>query len=208
MRTAQRNIDAFARRYDREFPAAVKCVTTDRQALTAYLRFPAEHWRRIRYTNLFERTFGETRRGVKVIGRLLGEASCQSRVRAVLDRAPRGWRGLTDTSAVTRHLTELRHDLNNAADTIPDQPAKPPHPPRGMTTGACAPAAVTPTLGRHLTSTGAGAGLPRALVSPRTAEPGSRLFPMALAEGHVVSLASPTPRVGAGASQQGKPDNG
>lgn len=65
VRIAQANIDGFARRYEREFPAAVRCLQTDRQALTAYLRFPTEHWRRIRHTNLIERTFGETRRRVK-----------------------------------------------------------------------------------------------------------------------------------------------
>ena len=124
VRTAQRNIDAFVRRYEREFPAAVKCVVTDRQALTAYLRFPAEHWRRIRHTNLIERTFGETRRRVKVIGRLPGEASCLSLVWAVLNRASRGWRGLTYTPAITRHLTELRHQLDSSTDTIDDQPGQ------------------------------------------------------------------------------------
>lgn len=121
VRAAQRNIDTFAARYDRDFPAAVKCLLTDRQALTAYLRFPAEHWRRIRHTNLIERTFGETRRRVKVIGRLPGEASCLSLVWAVLDRASRGWRGLTYTPAITRHLTELRHQLNHPTDTTDQQ---------------------------------------------------------------------------------------
>jgi transposase-like protein len=29
---------------------------------------PTEHWRRIRHSNFIERTFGETRRRVKVIG--------------------------------------------------------------------------------------------------------------------------------------------
>ena len=57
VRAAQANIDAFARRFEREFPAAVKCLLADRQALTAHLRFPAEHWKRIRHTNLIERTF-------------------------------------------------------------------------------------------------------------------------------------------------------
>ncbi len=73
VRAAQAGIDAFARRYEREFPAAVKCLPADRQALTVYLRFPPQHWKRIRHTNLIERTFGETRRRVKVIGRLPGE---------------------------------------------------------------------------------------------------------------------------------------
>jgi putative transposase len=52
VRPVQANIDGFARRYEREFPTAVKCLRTDRQALTAYLRSPTEHWRRIRHTNL------------------------------------------------------------------------------------------------------------------------------------------------------------
>ncbi len=63
-------------RHHKAFPAAVRCIQDDRQALTAFLRFPPEHWKRIRHTNLIERTFGETRRRVKVIGRLPGEASC------------------------------------------------------------------------------------------------------------------------------------
>jgi transposase-like protein len=43
---------------------------------------------------LIERTFGESCRRVKVIGRLPGERSCLSLVWAVLDRASRGWRGV------------------------------------------------------------------------------------------------------------------
>jgi hypothetical protein len=122
VRIAQANIDGFARRYEREFPSAVKCLRTDRQALTAYLRFPAKHWRRIRHTNLIERTFGETRRRVKVIGRLPGEASCSSLVWAVLDRASRGWRGLTYTPAIARHLTQLRQQLHQPTEPA-DEPS-------------------------------------------------------------------------------------
>jgi putative transposase len=56
-----------------------------------HLRFPQEHWNRVRHSNLIERSFGETRRRVKVIGRLPGEQSCLSLVWAVLDRASTGW---------------------------------------------------------------------------------------------------------------------
>ena len=79
--------------------------------LTVHLRFPAEHWRRIRHSNFIERTFGETRRRVKVIGRLPGENSCLSLVWAVLDRASRGWRGLTMTPKALRLLQDLRRQL-------------------------------------------------------------------------------------------------
>ncbi|MQA82205.1 MAG: IS256 family transposase [Streptosporangiales bacterium] len=107
----QRRIDASAEQHGRAFPSAVKCLLTDRAQLTSYLRFPVEHHRRIRHSNFIERTFGETRRRVKVIGRLPGEASCLNLVWAVLDRASRGWRGMTMTPAGTRLLADLRHQL-------------------------------------------------------------------------------------------------
>ncbi len=84
---------------------------TDREGLTAYLRFPAEHHNRIRHSNFTERTFGETRRRVKVIGRLPGETSCLTLVWAVLDRASAGWRGFTITAGGLRLLQDLRRSL-------------------------------------------------------------------------------------------------
>jgi transposase-like protein len=39
----QARIDAFAEHYRPSYPAAVKCLLADREQLTAYLRFPAEH---------------------------------------------------------------------------------------------------------------------------------------------------------------------
>ena len=65
----------------------------------------------MRHSNFIERTFGETRRRVKVIGRLPGETSCLSLVWAVLDRGSRGWRGFTMTPAGLRLLQDLRRSL-------------------------------------------------------------------------------------------------
>ena len=48
---------------------------------------------------------------MKVIGRLPGERSCVSLVWAVLDRASRGWRGVTQTPAGLRLLHDLRRQL-------------------------------------------------------------------------------------------------
>jgi putative transposase len=104
-------ISDMAARYGPAYPAAMKSLTTDAEGLTAYLRFPAEHHHRIRHSNFIERTFGETRRRVKVIGRLPGERSCLGLVWAVLDRASRGWRGVTMTPATVRQLQELRRQL-------------------------------------------------------------------------------------------------
>jgi putative transposase len=107
----QARIDTFAQTYGTLYPSAVKCLLTDREQLTSYLRFPIEHHKRIRHSNFIERTFGETRRRVKVIGRLPGETSCLNLVWAVLDRASRGWRGVNTTNTGLRLLHDLRRQL-------------------------------------------------------------------------------------------------
>jgi putative transposase len=108
---ARRQAAAFAATWKARYPSAVACVTDDLASLTVHLRFPAEHWHRIRHSNLIERTFGETRRRTKVIGRLPGETSCLGLVWAVLDRASRGWRGLTMSPKALRLLQDLRRQL-------------------------------------------------------------------------------------------------
>ena len=101
----------MAAKYAPTYPAAMKALTTDAAGLTAYLRFPAEHHHRIRHSNFIERTFGETRRRTKVIGRLPGETSCLTLVWAVLDRASAGWRGVNMTPDGLRLLQDLRRSL-------------------------------------------------------------------------------------------------
>ena len=59
---ARQRAHAFADHYRRCSPAAVVCTRDTLPELTTFLRFPREHWARIRHTNLVGRTFGETRR--------------------------------------------------------------------------------------------------------------------------------------------------
>jgi transposase-like protein len=127
---------AFADRYGPTYPAAMKILLTDREGLTAYLRFPTEHHHRIRHSNFIERTFGETRRRAKVIGRFPGETSCISIVWAVLDRASRGWRGLTMTPAGLRQLHDLRRSLLHPPRQLRPQPTSEPATPSTETVSA------------------------------------------------------------------------
>jgi putative transposase len=124
---ARQRAHAFADRYQGRYPAAVACLLDTLPELTCFLRFPREHWARIRHTNLIERTFGETRRRVKVIGRLPGERSCLSLVWAVLDRASRGWRGVVMTPAGVRLLHDLRRQLHHPSrlEGVVDQAVTP-----------------------------------------------------------------------------------
>ena len=134
---AQTRIDAFTRRWRDSYPAAVRSLLKDRDSLTVYLRFPREHWTRVRHSNFIERTFGETRRRVKVIGRLPGEHSCLSLVWAVLDRASAGWRGFTMTAAGLRLLHDLRRSLLQPPTQLrphPNQHAE--TPPQSVSTAA------------------------------------------------------------------------
>jgi putative transposase len=117
---ARRRAKRFATKWRRLFPAAVGVLEEHFEDLIVYLRFPKEHWHRIRHSNFIERTFGETRRRVKVIGRLPGEQSCLSLVWAVLDRASKGWRGVEMTPSVVRRLQNLRRDLIGSHSRQPD----------------------------------------------------------------------------------------
>jgi hypothetical protein len=65
-----------------------------------------------------------------VIGRFPGERSCLSLVWAVLDRASRGWRGVSQSIPSIRLLAELRRELfdpvpidDEGADAIMVTPA-------------------------------------------------------------------------------------
>ena len=118
---AQAKVDSFATRWRDSYPAAVRCLLDDRDSLTVYLRFPREHWTRVRHSNFIERTFGETRRRVKVIGRLPGEHSCLSLVWAVLDRASAGWRGFAMTPAGLRLLQDLRRSMHDPPTQLPQR---------------------------------------------------------------------------------------
>jgi putative transposase len=108
---ARRRARQFADTWSKSYPGAVTTVIDGLDELVAHLHYPRAHWPRIRHTNLIERTFGETRRRVKVIGRLPGERSALSLLFAVLERAAGGWRGITYTPADVRLLQMTRRDL-------------------------------------------------------------------------------------------------
>jgi putative transposase len=121
---ARRRAARFTAKWKPLYPSAIAYVESNLDAPVPYLLFPPEHHKRIRHSNLIERTFGETRRRVKVIGRLPGEQSCLSLVRAVLDRASEGWRGLTMTPKALRRLQDLRREIlgppRHAGQTAPE----------------------------------------------------------------------------------------
>ena len=98
-------------------PACVPTPVRGRRLWSAFQHRPRPV--RVRHSNFIERSFGETHRRVKVIGRLPGEHSCLSLVWAVLDRASAGWRGFTITPAGLRLLHDLRRSLHDPPTSLP-----------------------------------------------------------------------------------------
>ena len=116
---ARAGLLALAADYRRAYPAAMAVIERDLDALVCHLRFPTQHRKRIRSTNLLERTFVEVRRRTKVIGRFPGETSALSLVWAVLELTSRGWRGVVMTPRAVAEIERLRRGHNKK----PNQPS-------------------------------------------------------------------------------------
>jgi transposase-like protein len=105
---ARRGLEAIVADYRAAYPSAMAVIERDLDALVAHLRWPSEHRKRIRSTNLLERTFVEVRRRTKVIGRFPGETSALSLIWAVLELTSRGWRGVVMTPRSVAEIERLR----------------------------------------------------------------------------------------------------
>ena len=103
--------------YRTAYPSAMAVIETDLPALVTHLRFPSEHRKRIRTTNLLERTFVEVRRRTKAIGRFPGETSALSLIWAVLELSSRGWRGVKMNPKTVVEIERLRRQLRE--DPVP-----------------------------------------------------------------------------------------
>jgi putative transposase len=118
MRCATPVLQGIIEDYKAAYPSAMAVIENDLPALITHLRFPSQHRKRIRTTNLLERTFVEVRRRTKVIGRFPGETSALSLIWAVLELSSRGWRGVKMNPKTVAEIERLRSELR----TTPAQP--------------------------------------------------------------------------------------
>jgi putative transposase len=93
---------------ERPYPSAAACLAEDLPALCVHLAYPLRLRKRLRSTNLLERSLEEVKRRTKVIGRFPGETSCLSLCWAVLDLFIASARGLALTALEHRHLAQMR----------------------------------------------------------------------------------------------------
>lgn len=104
--------------YQAVYPAAMTSFQDDWQACIAYLRCPRVHHKRIRTTNLLERSFLEERRRTKTIPRFFTEKSCLKLVFATLWRASQRWQGVRMSELERQQLRLLRRELGLPCDRL------------------------------------------------------------------------------------------
>ena len=108
---ARAQADRVINRYRREFPAAIRCLEDDLDALLAVHRIPVRHRVNVRTTNLVERSFVEERRRTKVIPRLLDEKTAMKLVFATLIRTAQRWSRIAVSDLERHQLRLLRQEL-------------------------------------------------------------------------------------------------
>jgi putative transposase len=115
---AERGLRALVGELEREYPSAAACLADDLPALVVHLRYPPRLRKRLRSTNLLERSLEEVQRRVKVIGRFPGETSCLSLCWAVLDLVIAGARGLGLTELDHLQLARLREQRQSGGTAL------------------------------------------------------------------------------------------
>jgi transposase-like protein len=88
---AERRRQLIVNRYQRDFPAACRCLLDDAEASRNHLYVPQRPQPYVRTSNLVERAFEEERRRTKVIPHLWDEGSVGKLVFAVLLRVSERW---------------------------------------------------------------------------------------------------------------------
>ena len=103
--------------YRQRFPSAMKCMEETLDACLQALRLPPAHHKRLRTSNLLERTFGEHKRRTKVIPHFFTEAAALKLSFAVLLAVTNKWRGVRMDAFTTRQIEEIRKKVLSEKST-------------------------------------------------------------------------------------------
>lgn len=101
----------FESRWGGELPSATRCLLSTLDTTLTFYRFPAEHWRRLRTSNILERSFKEVRRRTNVAGRYPTEESGLTMVWAVLVENTSSWRGVPMAGPVLRLVEQAAEEM-------------------------------------------------------------------------------------------------
>lgn len=103
---AKEAVELFKKKWSMKYPSAVECLTEEIEACLTYYKYPYPHWRRIRTTNVVERSFKEVKRRVRGIGRFQNEERALTMVYWQLHELQ--WNGVSMTKETRAILTKIR----------------------------------------------------------------------------------------------------
>ena len=98
-------------RYRDRFPAAMECMKDTLEETLAVLKLPPAHHKRLRTSNILERTFGEKKRRTKVIPHFFSEKAALKLSYATMLAVSNKWRGLTMDAFTAERIEELRMEI-------------------------------------------------------------------------------------------------
>ena len=107
---AERGLRQLVTDLERLYPSAAACLADDLPSLCVHLKYFPRLRKRLRSSNLLERSLEEVRRRTKVIGRFPGETSCLSLCWAVLDLFLAGAHVLGLTDIEYRQALQMQTD--------------------------------------------------------------------------------------------------
>lgn len=99
-------VELFKKNWNRKYPSATECLLEDIEACLTYYKYPYQHWRRIRTTNVIERGFREVKRRTKAVGRFQDEERALTMVYWQLKELK--WHGVRMTGEAKAILAKLR----------------------------------------------------------------------------------------------------
>jgi transposase-like protein len=104
-------VKQFAEKFGREFPSACGILAKDLADCLTFYRFPQEHWRRLRTSNVIERAFREVRRRTDVVGRFPGEMSAMTLIWATLDQDRLRWHGVEMDPEISGRILQAAKEV-------------------------------------------------------------------------------------------------
>ena len=104
---AKEAIELFKKNWSRKYPSATECLLSDIEACLTYYKYPYQHWKRIRTTNVIERSFKEVKRRTKGIGRFQIEERALTMVYWQLKELK--WQGVRMTIEAKAILAGIRN---------------------------------------------------------------------------------------------------
>ena len=103
---AKEAVELFKDKWGKKYPSAVGILMEDIELCLTYYKYPYRHWKRIRTTNVVERSFREVKRRTKGVGRFQDEERALAMVYWQLKELR--WYGVDMTNEARAILTKIK----------------------------------------------------------------------------------------------------